>query len=453
MTTLNESPRNILYRAQWVFLVVSIIPLAVLAFVCVMYVFPILSLESQSMLIWSVNVTLGLTLLLSVLGYVLTRKNTVGIIRTIEDANWRLATLLDVGNRLSRTKLMDKALEDATHSAVELTSADVGLAYLLEGERLVCQYVEGVTMPRTGKLVYDVGEGIVGRAAETRRLVHVTDVETDPLFVDKLTPLTEFNSGNVMCYPMVYQERIIGVIELVRAVGAESFSESDQRLVEILGQQAAATILNVEFHEAQQNYFAHMIEILRISLENDVVWDSHLHNVARYCNLISRKLSLDDETRRDIHFAAMLHDLGLLKMRSVLRHPEQDGFWDNIKKHPKLGAQMVEPIKIWKNVAPLIQCHHELCDGSGYPRGLSHDEIPLGARILCVAEAFDTMINTKSYTPTKSKAEAVAELETGAGLKYDEKVVRALLEVLQDDIDSEEQELRLPTYSSQQLSL
>jgi HD-GYP domain-containing protein (c-di-GMP phosphodiesterase class II) len=248
--------------------------------------------------------------------------------------------------------------------------------------------------------------------------------------VDKLGPLTELKTGSVVAYPMVHQERLVGVLELVRRTGGAAFSDNDQQMLEILGQQATATILNAEFYASQQNYFAHVIELLRLSMENDIVWEGHLHNVARICNMISRKLELDEETRRTIHFAAMLHDIGFLKMRDIVGHVDVEGFSEKIRDHTTLGSLLVEPITVWQDVAPLILYHHELCNGTGYPKGIKREVIPLGARIICVAEVYDAMTNDKAYGITKTKEEAAAELKAAAGTKYDPDVVKALLDVL-----------------------
>jgi putative methionine-R-sulfoxide reductase with GAF domain len=429
----NAGSKKILYRTQWVFFVVSIIPLAVLTFVCRQYVFPILESERAALLITSIYVTLGLTLALSILGYVLTRRNTIATIETIECAQARLTRLLEVGNRMSHTTEMDDALREATQAAVKIIGADMGLSFLMEGNRLVCRYAEGLPSARADRLTFALGEGIVGTAAGLRKLLCARNSGPGPGGADPLNPTADYLPGPAMCCPLVYQDRVIGAIEVIRSETKEPFTESDQYLVEILGRQAAATFLNAEYHESQQNYFAHMIELLRFSLEEVVVWEGHLHNVARYSNLITRKLDLDEDARRDIHFAAMLHDIGFLKLRSIVGRPELKDFQEKIREHPRLGSQLIEPIKVWKNVAPLILCHHEHVNGSGYPQGLKYEEIPLGSRIIAVAEVFDTMVNPNSYVPSLSRREALADLETGAGVKYDTRVVQAFMQVLREE--------------------
>ena len=425
-----STPKSMLYRTQLLFMIVSIVPLAVLAYLCARYVIPILSEQGKGTVILSVYLTIGFTVMLSILGYILTRKGTMETIEAVEGINRQLNSLLEVADELSRTNELDTALMVTAKSAVRILKADAGVVYLATGAKLICKLAQGVEISEPAKLCYDTGEGIAGEAARTRRPVRVLDAAKDDRFVDKLGPLAELKTGSVICYPMVYQERLVGVLEIIRRSGGSAFTDNDQQMLEILGQQATATILNAEFYASQQNYFAHVIELLRLSMENDIVWEGHLYNVARICNMISRKLELDEETRRTIHFAAMLHDIGFLKMRDIVGHADLDGFMDKIKDHVTLGSLLVEPITVWKDVAPLILYHHEFCDGTGYPKGIKREVIPLGARIICVAEAYDAMTNDKSYGITKTKEEAAAELETAAGTKYDPDVVKAFLEVI-----------------------
>jgi len=425
-----STPKSMLYRTQLLFMIVSVVPLAVLAYLCVRFVIPILSEQGKGTVILSVYLTIGFTVMLSVLGYVLTRKGTMDTIGAIEGTNRQLTTLLEVADELSRTNEMGTALAVTAKSAVKTIKADAGFIYLATGEKLICKLAEGVELSVPAKLAFDVGEGIAGAAAQTRRPVRVLDAAKDERFVDRLGQLTELKTGTVVGFPMVYQERLVGVLELIRWAGGAPFSDNDQQMLEILGQQATATILNAEFYASQQNYFAHVIELLRLSMENDIVWEGHLYNVARICNMISRKLGLDEDTRRTIHFAAMLHDVGFLKMRDIVGHVDLDGFKDKVKEHVTLGALLVEPITVWQDVAPLILYHHEFCDGTGYPKGIKREVIPLGARIICVAEAYDAMTNDKAYGITKTREEAAAELEAAAGTKYDPEVVKAFLEVV-----------------------
>jgi len=433
MNGLKVTPRSLLYRVQWIFLVVSIIPLMVLAYLCVQFVFPSMREEGQTMLIISIYVTLALTVLLAVLGYIISRKTTMDMIQTIQGANQRLSSMLDVANKLSRIRMMDKVLEETVRSAAGLLGADAGLLYMAEGNNLSCKSIHGIALSKTDQVFYEMGEGFPGLAADTKKTLNIEDAGRNKSFVDRLGALANFQTGSVLCYPMVYQKRVTGVLELIRRPGKRPFDQTDRQVVEILGQQAASMIMNAEYHEAQQSFFTHVTELLRLTMEKSIVWEGHLQNVTSYSNLISRKMNLDEDIRRAIHFAAIFHDIGFLKIGPLNELPRTEEFSEQIREHPTLGAQFIEPIRVWKNVAPLIQNHHEFCDGSGYPAGLTRNQIPIGSRIICVAEAYDTMVNSKSYGPIRSRQEAVQELKDLSGSCYDQRVVEAFMAVIEEE--------------------
>jgi putative two-component system response regulator len=100
-------------------------------------------------------------------------------------------------------------------------------------------------------------------------------------------------------------------------------------------------------------------------------------------------------------------------------------------KHPIMGEKMISPITLWKDIASLIRSHHEHYDGKGYPDGLKGEEIPLGSRIIGLAEAYDAMANTMSYNWRKNKAEILQELRNEAGRQFDAKLVEVFLEIMQ----------------------
>jgi len=412
---------------------VSIIPLIVLAYLFVQYIFPMLGLREYGTLVTSIYITLALTILLSVLGYIMTRRITLATIGTIQQSNSRLAEMLEMANKLNRIVMVDEALAEATQSAVDILGADSGLLYLVEGEQLTCKYTIGINRKNMEELSCGFGETAVGKAAASRKTIRVADTSYDRRVAAGPGFLAEGESRSTLCYPLVCHQRLIGVLQLFRRTSGGAFAGIDRQVIEILGQQTAAAIANAQFHAAQQNYFPHVIELLRLCMSKHLVWEGHLHNVTRYCSLISRKLNLDSETRRDIHFAAILHDIGFARMGSLVKHSNRKQFLDRYREHPVLGAELIKPIIVWKGVAPLILHHHEYYDGTGYPEGLRRDEIPIGARIICVVEALDTMTNPNSYASTQSREQAMADLQSYTGTRYDPAVINALVEALGEE--------------------
>jgi HD-GYP domain-containing protein (c-di-GMP phosphodiesterase class II) len=134
-----------------------------------------------------------------------------------------------------------------------------------------------------------------------------------------------------------------------------------------------------------------------------------------------------DLERRNIHFAALLHDMGkLLIPAEVLQSTtyHNDAERDLLRRHPALAVELLKPIAAWEEILPMIHAHHERWDGKGYPLGIAGEAIPLGARIIAVAEVFDAMIRRRAHGAPRTAAEALVELEAFAGTQFDPKIVR-----------------------------
>jgi diguanylate cyclase (GGDEF)-like protein/putative nucleotidyltransferase with HDIG domain len=159
---------------------------------------------------------------------------------------------------------------------------------------------------------------------------------------------------------------------------------------------------------------------------------SHCHRVGRFAELIARELDLGPDSVERVRIAGILHDLGRVGMPDDLfakRGPLSEQEWSWVQSHPEIGARMVETtdhadIRAW------ILAHHERPDGRGYPAGRPAGEVPLGARILAVADAYEAMTSERPYRPALAPADAAQELRRGAGTQFDEGVVEALLRVL-----------------------
>ena len=159
----------------------------------------------------------------------------------------------------------------------------------------------------------------------------------------------------------------------------------------------------------------------------DVFYPGHSRGVAALADMVTRRLGLGEGERRTIHYAALLHDIGKLKLDPGLlsaNRPLTEEEYRLVQQHPVLGVEMLRPITLWRDVLPIIHGHHERWDGKGYPAGLAGEDIPLGARVVAVAEVFDAMTRDTPYGPKRTPAEAITELEAFAGSQFDPRVVR-----------------------------
>jgi len=166
--------------------------------------------------------------------------------------------------------------------------------------------------------------------------------------------------------------------------------------------------------------------------ERDAYTGSHSQRVGDYSARIARRLGADDAAVELTRLAGNLHDLGKLAIpEEVLRKPNELGEAERLilERHPQIGYRMLESLGV-QPVAEWVLHHHERWDGAGYPNRLAGDQIPLGARIIFVADAYDAMTSDRAYSQALSQGEALAELERCAGTQFDPAVVRALAEEL-----------------------
>ncbi len=164
--------------------------------------------------------------------------------------------------------------------------------------------------------------------------------------------------------------------------------------------------------------------------EHDQVSPGHSERVARYSSRTARALGLDARQQEEIRLAASLIDIGHMGVPANLLHkvdPLTDEELRRMRTHPQVGARIIEPILVLKPVIPLLMHHHERWDGRGYPLGLKGEAIPLGARVLAVADSFDAMLTEKRHRKGRSQADAVRELQRCSGQQFDPKVVDAFV--------------------------
>ena len=162
----------------------------------------------------------------------------------------------------------------------------------------------------------------------------------------------------------------------------------------------------------------------------------HTERVTDYAVKIAQFMGLGEEETETINKAALLHDIGKIGIKPEILDkkesltPEERNI---IKTHPVLGINILSPMKILGEILPIIRYHHERYDGTGYPEGLAAEEIPLGARILAVADSFDAMTSDRPYHLRLSLDAAIMELKNNSGTQFDSAVVDALLAILRNE--------------------
>jgi len=187
----------------------------------------------------------------------------------------------------------------------------------------------------------------------------------------------------------------------------------------------------------EQDSLLSALTSLVVALEaRDPYTRSHSRNVARFSAELAQRLGLSDAEVDEIHLAGQLHDIGKIGVKDeVLLKPgalTRDEFGE-IMKHPELSVNILKPFRHLDNIRAAIRHHHERMNGSGYPDGLKGEEIPLSARIMAVADAFDAMTSDRPYRRALSMEDTVAELKRMSGPLLDPNCVRVFLEMMEEE--------------------
>ncbi|MDI6757690.1 MAG: HD domain-containing phosphohydrolase [Endomicrobiia bacterium] len=283
-----------------------------------------------------------------------------------------------------------------------------------------------------------IGEGIAGRVAKTGKPLFVDNIETDIRFLKASN--IRYPSKSFLSVPLKVKERVTGVLNVSSGSDGRVFEERDIHLITILADVGAITLENVGLYTNLQKFYMDMVEtISRMIDAKDSYTHEHADRARKYAKLIARKLNLPKEMVRHIEYAALMHDIGKIGItENILRKPGKltSEEMDIIRKHPAIGNKIISPVTFLNPVAPIILYHQEWYNGKGYPEGLKEEEIPLGARIVAVIDAYDAMCSDRPYRKAMTKEYAVNELKRGAGFQFDPKVVKAFVEVLEEDIVS-----------------
>ena len=238
----------------------------------------------------------------------------------------------------------------------------------------------------------------------------------------------------MMGMPLVTDE-CIGAIIIKRKDDEAEFDAYDREMFTIFAEQSVTAIKNLQFFEQQQKILLETMKLVRTLLEKqNPHCSAHSPVYFRIVKRIAEKLRMDVDEANNLYYASVLHNVGaidvpyqILAKKSQLSPQE----FKLIRNLPRKSAELIKPIEFLRPVLPVILYLHEKYDGSGYPSGLRKDQIPLGARIMAVVDAFESMVQGRPYRKRFSVDTALKEVSRYSGTQFDPRVVDAFLKLAQ----------------------
>lgn len=190
-----------------------------------------------------------------------------------------------------------------------------------------------------------------------------------------------------------------------------------------------------KYTETRELFFGSVSALSQAIDAKDGFTRGHADRVSRIAGAIAREMGLPEKQIEEIELAGLLHDIGKIGVEDrILMKPARldDDETELMRRHPMYGASILEPSIALRPLVPLVLRHHENYDGSGYPGGVKGEEIPLGSRIIIVADAYEAMTSDRVYRKAIGHEGAMVQLNKYKGSQFDPKIVRALAQLLKD---------------------
>lgn len=215
----------------------------------------------------------------------------------------------------------------------------------------------------------------------------------------------------------------------------------NQPSINLFTNHAALMLQNLQLsRELEDAYLQSILALAKTIDIRDAYTSDHSQRLMVWAKSLAVQMGCSPQETSIISWAALLHDIGKIGIPdNILNKPDElnQYEWLEMRKHPEIGADIVSNIKMMKSAVPYILFHHEHYDGKGYPNGLRGEQIPLGARILAVVDAYGAMIDRRVYRPARKPMDAILELKKQSGLQFDPAVVNAFIGTLPAPISAD----------------
>ena len=278
-----------------------------------------------------------------------------------------------------------------------------------------------------------VGQGIAGMVVERGEPLLIANIEENDIYIAPNSP--QYDTVSLVSVPLRVNDVVVGVINVNNKTNGRPFDRDDLNLLMSFSERISRALERVRVVDDSHSFLQDTIDAFKRMLETQtqtkVIEQAIDHSVK-----IARKMGLPEKDVSVIQYVASVHDIGMTEISDEILNKALHLSTEErkqIQRHPERGAELIRPLEFVEAVSNIILYHHEHWDGSGYPMGLKGEEIPVGARILSVIDAFQSMTLGRPYRSRKSTESALEELIEHAGTQFDRDVVEAFVAALKED--------------------
>ncbi len=342
----------------------------------------------------------------------------------------RLSILLKYAKKASTTTNVDELLQLLVDESKEALDAERATVFLVDRKKneLWSKVASGTQTIRV-----PLGIGIAGAVAFTGEALNIKDVYKDARFNPEIDKMTGYRTRTMLTMPMFNaKSHVIGVFQVLNKKTDKPFDRQDEELLMLIADQASGQVENAQLYNEVRKATQETIIRLASAVEfKDHDTRAHLWRMSQYSAIVAREMGFDPEWSENLRLAAPMHDIGKIGVPdAILNKPGKltDEEWVEMKKHPQHGYEILKDAEneLMQMSATIALCHHEKFDGSGYPRGLKGQNIPIEARIATIADVFDALTSKRIYKPQFSLEETLKIIDADSGKHFDPEVVQAL---------------------------
>ncbi|MBX7221940.1 MAG: HD domain-containing protein [Blastocatellia bacterium] len=344
----------------------------------------------------------------------------------------RLKALYEITSSILSTQSRNELCVKLLDSLFEILPAERGVIMLADGNSDALQVKAAKHRSNTDPSTVHPSLTIVNRVFSENVATLCLDARSDSRFATQKSIIFQ-SIRSVICAPISSANRTWGVCYLDNLTKQKSFEEEELEFLLAVTRQAGIALENLHLIEEQKITFESFVRTLAASIDaRDDLTAGHSARVARYSSAIAKYMELPPEERKIIYYAGLLHDYGKIGTREAILckpgklTPEE---YDHMRDHAMNTLEILSEIhfsKEMENLPMIASSHHENVDGSGYPFGLKGDQIPLGGKIIAVADFFDALTHKRHYREPMPIEEVMELIEDASGSKFEPSVVTAL---------------------------
>ena len=362
----------------------------------------------------------------------------------IERRNRRLTRLVELSVNLNSTLDLDALLQLVTATASELLECEAAsiLLYDEKQARLFFAAATGSDPKKLAEIPVPLDMSLAGTIFRENRPVVRNDAGQDARHYSLVSEHVNFHVRSLVGVPMLIKERVIGVLEAVNKREG-LFGEQDQAILSVTASHAAIAIGNAQlFREVERSnadlrlaYDATIAGWSRALDLRDHDTEGHTQRVADMTVRLARAFGLGEQAIVQIRRGALLHDMGKLGVPdAILLKPGRLTKAERklMLHHPQYAYEMLSPIAYLSLALDIPRCHHEKWDGTGYPRGLAGEEIPLAARLFAVVDVWDALSNNRPYRKQWPQEKTLEYIRRQSGKHFDPRVVEVFLRLMRE---------------------